>query len=85
MPQSGRTRGWVERERLAASLLDVASARARLRTAQTVPGGFGVYNSRVELVAALEACADAITELGAPLPHKLRAEINLQRRIGHRN
>lgn len=78
MPQSGRARGWVERERLAGCLRDVAVARARLRAAQTGPGGFGVYDSRVELVTALEACADAITELGAPLPHKLRAEINLQ-------
>ena len=85
MPQSRSTRGWVERERLAVCLLDVADARARVRTAQTVPGGFGVYDMRVELVAALEACADAITELGAPLPGQLGAEINLQRRIGHRN
>ena len=85
MSQSRSTRGWLERERLGVCLLDVAGARARLRVAQSVPGGVGVHDLRVDLVAALEACADAITELGAPLPHKLRAEINLQRRIGHRN
>ena len=85
MSQSRSTRGWVERERLAVCLLDVAGARERLRAAQSVPGGCRVYDLRVELVTALEACADAITELGAPLPHKLRAEINLQRRLGHRN
>ena len=85
MPQSRSTRGWVERERLAVCLMDVAGARSRLRAAQSVPGGCGVYDLRMDLVAALEACADAITELGAPLPRKLGAEINLQRRIGHRN
>ena len=83
MSQSRATLGWVERERLAACLLDVAHARAHLRAAQGKPGGWGVYDLRVDLIAALEAYADAITELGAPLPRQLRAEIDLHRRIGH--
>ena len=82
MSQSRTTLGWVERERLAARLLDVANARSDLRAAQGKPGGGGVYDSRVSLIAALEAYGDAITELGAPLPRKLRAEIELHRRIG---
>ena len=83
MSQSRATLGWVERERLAACLLDVANARSHLRAAQGKPGGGGVYDSRADLIAALEAYGDAITELGAPLPRKLRAEIELHRRIGH--
>ncbi len=82
MSQSRATLGWVERERLAACLLDVANARSHLRAAQGKPGGGGVYDSRADLIAALEAYGDAITELGAPLPRKLRAEIELHRRIG---
>lgn len=85
MSQSRSMHGWVERERLAACLLEIASARERMRVAQSHPGGHGVCDSRVDLVAALEACAAAITELGAPLPRKLRDEIDLQRRIGYRN
>ncbi len=82
MSQSPATLGWVERERLAACRLDVANARSDLRAAQGKPGGWGVYDLRIDLIAALEAYGDAITELGAPLPRKLRTEIELHRRIG---
>jgi hypothetical protein len=84
MSQSRATLGWVERERLAVCLLDVANARARLRAAQGVPGGRGVYDLRADLIVALETYAQAITQLGAPLPRRLRAELDLHRRIGHR-
>jgi hypothetical protein len=84
MSRSRATLGWVERERLNVCMLNVANARVNLRAAQGVPGGRGVYDLRAELIGALEAYAQAITELGAPLPRKLRAELDLLRRIGHR-
>jgi hypothetical protein len=85
MSQSRTTLGWAERERLAACLLDVANARSHLRAAQGRPGGWGVRDLRADLIAALEAYGAAITELGAPLPRKLRTEIELHRRIGRQS
>ena len=86
MSQSRATPGWVERERLAVCLRDVTTARAHLRAAQhRVPRGCGVFAQRMDLLAALEAYAEAITELGAPLPRQLRTEIDLHRRLGHRS
>ncbi len=85
MSPSRVTDGWAERELLAVCLEDVTRARAQLRAAQGVPHRCDVYDLRADLIAALEAYASAITQLGAPLPRKLRVEIDLQRRIGHRH
>lgn len=73
------------REGLAACVRDVSAARARLDAARhTGARSWEQHPLRAELLAALELYAAAITELGAPVPYRLRGEIELYRRLGNR-
>ncbi len=82
MPEPRRHVGFVERERAAACLRDIDVARAHLRTARdTATGGWNKLALQDELVAALERYAAAVTRLGAPVPRRLRNEMELYRRL----
>jgi hypothetical protein len=85
MLEPRRHPGLDERERLVLCFRDLHTARARLRAARHE----GVRSRdkqplRAQLLAALEGYAVAITMLGAPLPRRLVAEIELYRRLRNR-
>jgi hypothetical protein len=85
MPEPRRHPGPEERERLVACLRDVAEARAHLQASRHQVAHRWEKNAlRSELLAALEGYAGAIVKLGAPVPIKLRSEIELYRRLGNR-
>ena len=85
VPESRRLAGFVERERAVACLRDVGVARAHLRTARdTATGGWNKHALHEDLLAALEGYEAAIIRLGAPIPRKLRNEIELYRRLRNR-
>ncbi len=82
MLEPGRSPRPNTHEVLAGCLEDVSIARDRLRAAR----GVGMRQSdqsplRADLLAALEGYAEAISRLGAPVPHQVRAEIDLYRRL----
>ena len=84
MPESRRHAGFVERERAVACFREVGVARAHLRTARdTATGGWNKHALHADLLTALEGYAAAIIRLGAPVPPKLRNEIELYRRLGN--
>lgn len=73
----------VDRRPLAAGLRRVVVARKRLTEAKHA--GVRRWEEqplRDELLAALEGYAAAINASGAPVSHRLRAEINLYQRLG---
>jgi hypothetical protein len=82
----GRTSHLAPNEgRLVACLRDVKIARAHLLTSRHEVGrDWEKHALRAELLAALEGCAAAITLLGAPVPRRLRTEIDLYRRLENR-
>lgn len=85
VPESRRHAGFVERERAVACLRDVDIARAHLRTARdTATGGWNKHALHHELLTALERYAAAVIQLGAPVPRRLRNEIELYRRLRNR-
>ena len=84
VPVSRRHVGFVERERAVVCFREVGIARAHLRTARdTATGGWNKHALHAELLAALEGYATAITRLGAPVPPRLRNEIEMYRRLGN--
>ena len=69
-----------ERERVVFCLRELRVARAHVQTARydaTLRWKKDIL--RAELLKALESYAAAITQLGAPVPHRLRTEIDLYR------
>jgi hypothetical protein len=75
-----------ERDRCLARLRDVNSARAHLQAARhEVARNWEERRLRAELLVALEGFAAAITKLGGPIPHKVRTEIDLCRRLSGRS
>ena len=85
MSKSRRVAGYVERERAVACFRDIDVARAHLRTARdTAHGGWDKQGLHQELLGALERCEAAVIELGAPVPRRLRNEIELYRRLRNR-
>ena len=77
--------GPAERGRLAASLREIDVARGRLRAGRQVGArSTDVQRLRSELLSALEGYAAQITRLGAPIPPRLRSEIELYRRLRNR-
>ncbi|HEX6150603.1 hypothetical protein [Nocardioides sp.] len=85
MPEIRRFAGYVERERAVACLRDVEVARAHLRAARdTAAGGWNKHELHHELLMALERYAAAVIRLGAPVPRRLRTEIDLYRRLKNR-
>jgi hypothetical protein len=82
VPQSRRHTGFVEREHVDACMRDVDFARARLRSARdSASSGWSKHALHADLLAALEGHAAAITRIGAPVPRKLRTELELYRRL----
>ena len=82
MPELQHRSGRSDGERLAACVQNVDTARARLRAARRP----GVQSStwhplRADLLIALERYAAAISGAGAPVPRRLRTEIDLYRRL----
>jgi hypothetical protein len=76
----------AEHEQLASHLRDITLARGRLDEARRVGArSTEVTPLRAELLTALEGYADAITRLGAPVPHRIHSEIELYRRLHGRN
>lgn len=74
-----------ERERLAACVHDINVARERMDAARQVGARSTEINAlRSELLTALEGYEAAITSLGAPVPQRLRAEIDLYQRLRNR-
>ncbi|TNM37747.1 hypothetical protein FHP29_18390 [Nocardioides albidus] len=73
-----------DRAVLAACQAEVASARAQLEDARRRGARPDVDPLRQNLVAALEHYALTIERLGAPLPSRLCAELQLYRNLGHR-
>ena len=85
MPELRRHPGPCERERVVACLRDVNIARADLRSARhEASRGWNVLVLRADLLAALEGYAVAITQLGVPVPRRLRTEIDVYRRLKNR-
>ena len=72
-----------ERALLGACQAEVASARSQLDDARRT-ARVDVEPFREDLVAALEEYAATIERSGAPVPHRLRAELDLYRNIRHR-
>lgn len=76
----------TEPEQLSARLRDIALARQRLDEARRVGARSTEVNPlRDDLLAALEGYAAAITRLGAPVPHRIHAEIELYRGLHGRS
>jgi hypothetical protein len=71
-------------QRLSSLLEDVLSARRVLERARHDKWLVEQQQLRKELLDALEAYAAALALAGAPLPHRLRAEIDLYRGLGGR-
>ena len=71
-------------QRLTSLLEDVKSARRVLDRARHDKRLVEQQQLRKELLAALDAYAAALTLAGAPLPPRLRSEIDLYRGLGGR-
>lgn len=85
MPELRRHPGPSEHKSAVACLREVTDARALLRTAREGSvRGWDTHALRAGLLAALEGYAVAITHLGAPVPRKLRNEIELYRHLRNR-
>ena len=70
--------------RLTSLLEDVLSARQLLERARHDKRLVEQQQLRKDLLGALEAYADALAVVGAPLPPRLRSEINLYKGLGAR-
>ena len=69
---------------LTSLLEDVKAARRLLDLARHDKRHGEPQQLRRDLLATLEAYADALTQAGAPLPPRLRSEINLYKGLGAR-
>jgi hypothetical protein len=65
-------------------LTEIGLARGRLETARSGIHPADQLALRRALLSALEAYATALATRGAPLPYRLRAEIDLYRGLGPR-
>lgn len=74
------------RDPLASCMREVDLARRELSAGRQVGArGPDVHRLRSALLTALEGYAAEITRLGAPVPHRIQAEIDLYRRLDHRS
>ncbi|GAA4365684.1 hypothetical protein [Nocardioides caricicola] len=77
--------GPVEREQVVFCLRELRAARAHVQKARYDTSLRWKRDSlRAELLTALEGYAAAINQLGAPVPHRLRMEIDLYRGLQKR-
>jgi hypothetical protein len=81
-PEAGFDPG--RHQRLTSLLEDVKAARRVLDRARQDKRLVEQQQLRKELLAALDAYAAALTLAGAPLPPRLRSEIDLYRGLGGR-
>mgnify|MGYP003349060548 CR=1 FL=1 len=79
MHGAGPPRGADGHDRLAPLLLDLQEARRRLDRGRHLGRAADQQALRQRLLGALEAYAGALAETGAPLPYRLRREIDLLR------
>ncbi len=79
-PELDTGRHW----RLTSLLEDVKAARRLLDLARHEQRHVEQQQLRKELLATLEAYAAALAQAGAPLPPRLRSEINLYKDLGGR-
>lgn len=79
MHDAGPSRGADGHDRLARLLQDLHEARSRLEHGRDVGRAADQMVLRRGVLGALEAYASALTEAGAPLPYRLRREIDLLR------
>ena len=84
MLEAGPEFGPGRHERLSSLLEDVLTARRVLEAARHDKRLAEQQLLRKELLDALEAYAAALALVGAPLPPRLRAEIDLYRGLGGR-
>jgi hypothetical protein len=75
---------WRGRALLGACQADVLLARSELLHARQRGAQLDVEPFRANLVAALEVYVAAIERSGAPLPQRVRAELELYRSLRHR-
>ena len=82
MLESTPHRGLNRSDAVAARADDVDAARSRLHAARR-PGcrNTDAHLLQADLLVALEAYAAAVANLGAPLPYRIRTEINLYRNL----
>jgi hypothetical protein len=73
-----------ERAQLAHLLTEIGRARDSLDVARGGSRPADQMQLRQALLAALETYASAIASCGAPLPYRMRAEIDLYRGLGPR-
>ncbi|MFD1947045.1 hypothetical protein [Nocardioides aestuarii] len=76
--------GAALRERVAACRQMVDAARLNLDRARATRPDLDLRGFRADLLWALEEYESAITEVGAPLPPRLRREIQLYRQLADR-
>lgn len=81
MPLPRRRPGPLEHDRLVTCLQTVGVARARLRGRRGAAREIDKAAAREDLLDALEQYASAITDLGAPIPRRIRTEIVVYRRL----
>ena len=84
MLEAGPEFGSGRHQRLSSLLEDVLAARRVLEAARHDKRLAEQQVLRRELLEALEAYAAALAEAGAPLPPRLRSEIDLYRGLGAR-
>jgi hypothetical protein len=73
-----------DRSQLPLLLTEIGRARGRLDAARGAPRPTDQLLLRRALLEALEAYASAIATCGAPLPYRMRAEIDLYKGLGPR-
>ena len=76
--------GAILRERVAVCRQMVDSARLNLNRARATRPDLDLRGLRAELLWALEEYETAITGVGAPIPPRLRREIQLYRQLADR-
>ena len=84
MPEAGPPGTPPDHWQLTALLTEIGLARDRLDVARGSIRPTDQLALRRALLSALEAYATALATRGAPLPYRLRAEIDLYRGLGPR-
>lgn len=85
MPDPGPEPMRLSGEFLAVHAREMHAARSRLRAARGVAHARELQLLRGELLVAMERYAVAITSRGVPVPQRVRAEIELYRRLRQRS
>ncbi len=84
MQEAGPGTEQPDHAQLVALLAEIGHARHRLEVARGAVRAQDQLQLRSALLDALEAYASALASRGAPLPYRLRAEIDLYKGLGRR-